>query len=90
MIALFHENTPRLLDDIRASVVRRDGGDLARSAHALIGSLGAFGAKEAQSLARQLEEQAHAANYAQTDPTFAALARATAEIHQALMLTVAG
>ena len=34
MIALFEQNTPRMLDDIRGSVLRRGAGDLARSAHA--------------------------------------------------------
>jgi CheY-like chemotaxis protein len=84
MIALFHENTPRLLDDIRGSVARRGASDLARSAHALLSSLGAFGANEAGDLTRQLETQAHHQDYEHTDRTFAALERETAEIHTAL------
>jgi HPt (histidine-containing phosphotransfer) domain-containing protein len=84
MIALFHENTPRLLDDIRGSVARRGASDLARSAHALLSSLGAFGANEAGCLTRQLETQAHHQDYEHTDRTFAALERETAEIHTAL------
>jgi signal transduction histidine kinase/CheY-like chemotaxis protein/HPt (histidine-containing phosphotransfer) domain-containing protein len=84
MIALFHENTPGLLDDIRSSVARRGAGDLARSAHALLSSLGAFGAKDAHHLTLQLETQAHDGNYEHTDRTFAALERETAEIHATL------
>jgi signal transduction histidine kinase/CheY-like chemotaxis protein/HPt (histidine-containing phosphotransfer) domain-containing protein len=84
LIALFHENTPRLLDDIRSSVARRSSNDLARSAHALLSSLGAFGAKDAHHLTQQLETQAHAENYEHTDRTFAALERETADIHGAL------
>jgi CheY-like chemotaxis protein len=84
MIALFHENTPRLLDDIRGSVARRGASDLARTAHALLSSLGAFGANEAGYLTRQLETQAHHQDYEHTDRTFAALERETAEIHAAL------
>jgi PAS domain S-box-containing protein len=84
MFALFHENTPRLLDDIRGSIARRDGTDLARSAHALLSSLGAFGANKAHRLTQQLETQAHEENYEHTDRTFAALERETAAIHAAL------
>jgi PAS domain S-box-containing protein len=84
LIALFHENTPRLLDDIRSSVARRSSGDLARSAHALLSSLGAFGANDAHHLTQQLETQARQEDYEHTDHTFAALERGTAEIHAAL------
>ncbi|MEA3207372.1 MAG: hypothetical protein QOE70_429 [Chthoniobacter sp.] len=84
MIALFHENTPRLLDDIRGSITRRDSGDLARSAHALLSSLGAFGADGAHQLTQELETQARGANLENTARTFAALERETAEIHAAL------
>jgi HPt (histidine-containing phosphotransfer) domain-containing protein len=84
MITLFCENTPVLLDDIRASVQRGDSGELARSAHALLSSLGAFGANHARELTAQLEAQALAANYEQTDRTLAALENATVDIHAAL------
>ena len=84
LIALFQENTPRLLDDIRECIARRGSGDLARSAHALLGSFGAFGANAARRLTQQLEAQAHAENYEHTARTFAALERETAEVHAAL------
>ena len=84
LIALFQEKTPRLLDDIRSSIARRGSGDLARAAHALLGSLGAFGANDARRLTQQLEAQAHAENYEHTDRTFADLERETAEVHAAL------
>jgi PAS domain S-box-containing protein len=84
MIALFHENTPRLLDDIRGSVFRRSSTDLARSAHALLSSLGAFGAHDAHRLTQQLETQARHEDYEHTDHTFAALERGTVAIHAAL------
>jgi PAS domain S-box-containing protein len=84
MIALFHENTPRLLDDIRGSIARRGSSDLARSAHALLSSLGAFGANNARHLTLRLETQAEHEDYEHTDQTFAALERETAEIHTAL------
>jgi PAS domain S-box-containing protein len=84
LIALFHENTPRLLDDIRASIARRGSSDLARSAHALLSSLGPFGANAARELTQQLEAQANHEDYEDTERTFAALERGTAEIHTAL------
>ena len=84
MIALFHENAPHLLDDIRGSIARRSSGDLARSAHGLLSSLGAFGANDARQLTQQLEAQALEENYEHSDRTFAALERETAEIHTAL------
>jgi PAS domain S-box-containing protein len=84
MIALFHTNTPLLLDDIRGSVTRRSAPDLARSAHALLSSLGVFGAREACRLTRELETQAHDENYEQTNRTFAALEFGAAEIYDAL------
>ncbi|HEV7402366.1 MAG TPA: response regulator, partial [Chthoniobacteraceae bacterium] len=84
MIVLFHEDTPRLLDNIRDSVARRAAPDLARSAHALMSSLGVFGAREARRLTRQLEAQAREEINAQTDRTFAALEQETADIHAAL------
>ena len=84
MIALFHENTPHLLDNIRGSIVRRGASDLAHSAHALLSSLGTFGAHDACHLTRKLEAQGLEENYQYTDQTFAALERETAEIHLAL------
>jgi HPt (histidine-containing phosphotransfer) domain-containing protein len=68
----------------RAFIHRRDGTDLARTAHALLSSLGAFGAHDAHRLTQRLETQAHQENYEQTDRTFAALERETADIHAAL------
>ena len=84
MTALFHENTPLLLDDIRGSIALQSADGIARSAHALLSSLGAFGANAAHRLTQQLEAQAHDENYEQTDRTFAALERESAQIHAAL------
>jgi len=84
MIALFQQNTPRLIEDIRGAVGRRSSADLARAAHALLSSLGAFGADGARRLTKQLEAQAQAETYADTARTFAALERETAEIHATL------
>ena len=84
MIALFHENTPHLLDDIRNSVASHDPVALARAAHALLSSLGAFRAAHAYRLTQQLEAQAHDENHENTERTFLALEEATAAVHTAL------
>jgi PAS domain S-box-containing protein len=91
LIAIFQENTPRLLDDIRVSVARPVGNDVARSAHALLSSLGAFGAVEAHRLARQLETQALGGSVEESANTFAALERETKQVFAAIEeLTLAG
>jgi len=84
LIDLFQENTPRLLETIRECVEERRGSDLARAAHALLSSLGTFGAVEARRLTEELESQGKQENYEHTERTYAALARATAEIHATL------
>ena len=89
-IALFHETTPQLLDDVRGAIARRSAADLARSAHALLNSLGAFGADEARRLALQLEAQAHHEDYENAHRTLAALERDTAEIDATLAAFIAG
>ncbi len=84
MIALFHENTPRLLDDIRGSIARRDGTDLARSAHALLSSLGAFGAHDAHRLTQRLEEFGQRAEFTTAEQIFAELEVETESVLAAL------
>jgi response regulator RpfG family c-di-GMP phosphodiesterase len=84
LILIFHEDTPRLLDEVRESISQRNGRDLARSAHALLSSLGMFGAHHARQLTEQLENQGREQNYEHTERTFSALEDATAKIHAAL------
>ena len=84
LIHIFHEDTPRLLDDLRSSITQRNGAGLARSAHALLSSLGMFGARHALRLTEELENQGREQNYEHTERTFSALEDAAAEIHAAL------
>ncbi len=85
MIALFHEDTPCLLDDIRAALARRSGADLARATHALLSSLGAIGAKEASRLTHELEAFAKSEDLGKkAEATLAALEDETAQIYAAL------
>jgi HPt (histidine-containing phosphotransfer) domain-containing protein len=83
MSGLFRQNTPGLLENIRAALARRNRGELSRAAHALLSSLGVFGATTAHRLALQLETSADQ-NYELHDRTFAALERETVEIYDAL------
>ena len=84
MIALFQENTPRLLADLHSAITHHGLGELSFSAHALLGSLGAFGALGAQQLAQRIEVQARNGDYEDAGRTFATLERATTDIQAAL------
>jgi PAS domain S-box-containing protein len=84
LIVLFRENTPRLLKEIRGAVARGSSDDLARGAHALLGSLAAFGAHCARNFALQLEAQAHDQDFECAGRTLDALQLETAEIFAAL------
>ncbi len=90
MIALFQEGTPRLAADIRSAIARRDSPALARASHALLSSLGAFGAHEARDLTLQLETQAHDQSHENTGRIFADLERELGAIHGTLTEFAAG
>ncbi len=55
MVQLFRAESPRMLSAIRAGVAAGDATALARSAHALKGSVGSFGPTESFESARELE-----------------------------------
>jgi CheY-like chemotaxis protein len=55
MVELFRAESPKMLSDVRKSVVSSDAAALARSAHALNGSMGNFGPTESFESARELE-----------------------------------
>jgi two-component system sensor histidine kinase/response regulator len=76
MIVLFHENTPNLMANIRDAICRQHGNDLRGAAHALIGSLGVFGADHAYHLARRMEETGMNNDFHRAEETFAELERA--------------
>ncbi len=56
LIVLFQENTPRLVEQMAAAIEAGEGRALATAAHALLSSLGAFGATEASAITRNLEQ----------------------------------
>src|ERR1700693_1634452 len=55
LVGLFLEDSPALLNDLRAGVAGHDAAMVERAAHSLKGSVGNFGAKRAAELARRLE-----------------------------------
>ena len=57
MTAIFRDDTPRRLRDIRAAIEDQDAESLSRAAHALKGCAGAIGAKALRLLAADLEAQ---------------------------------
>ena len=81
LILLFTENTPQILDSIRASVANHDADALAASAHKLLGSLGAFGAARARALTSQLEEQGRRAELEGAKAKLAELEREIEKIY---------
>jgi HPt (histidine-containing phosphotransfer) domain-containing protein len=84
MIALFLDHTPRHLDDIRSAIADHAAAALAHAAHALLSSLGAFGAVHAHQLALRLEGLGEAADFTAASAAFTALEQEAAQISAAL------
>ncbi len=84
MAALFRANTPLLMDDIRRALAAQDAPAIARAAHALLGSLGIFGAKDAHRLTLQVEEHGIREDFAGVARAFAALEHEAARIDAAM------
>ncbi len=84
MIALFLENTARLMHRMRNAMASRNSSELSELVHSLISSLGAFGAEHARRFAEQLELQVHYADYESATRTFCALERETLKINNTL------
>jgi len=76
LIALFQENTPELIDRIAGAVESRNGAALAAASHALLSSLGAFGAVEAGAITRNLEQLGERNDFTNATGVLAELRRA--------------
>src|SRR5207248_4756120 len=63
LVSIFRENTPQIVQSIGEAIEKRDAPALAISAHKLLSSLGAFGAKEAGSLALRLERHGQESDF---------------------------
>lgn len=79
VIALFLEECPKLLADVRAAAEQRDVPLLERAAHRLKGCVGDISAPQAFDAARSLERKARAKNLQDAG---AALSRLEAALHR--------
>ena len=82
--ALFLDEYPRELDEIRKAQAAGDAYTLERAAHGLKGSVANFGAAPAVDAAFQLEQLCKACKLDQVPPPLAALERALALLHAEL------
>ncbi len=73
LIALFREDSSDMLGDMKEAIRQQDGGALASSAHAFVGSLGNFVDGGAYDTARELERLARAGLLQKCPPVFATL-----------------
>ena len=84
IVGLFLGEAPDLLRSIRESVERRDAASLERSAHALKGSVGNFGAKSAYETALKLETMGREADLSGAPETLAKLEAEISRLGSAL------
>jgi PAS domain S-box-containing protein len=90
LVGLFLESCPRQLAELRQAVARRDAPALRRTAHALKGAVGIFGARAAVAAAQRLETMGRAEDLTHADAACAALEEALARLEPALADLVAG
>ncbi|MGA3326193.1 MAG: Hpt domain-containing protein [Terriglobia bacterium] len=81
IIAIFLQEWPKLLEDVRGATERRDASGLERAAHTLKGSVGVIAAPQAFDAAHTLEQMAREGKVEDAD---AALMRLEAALHQLL------
>jgi two-component system sensor histidine kinase/response regulator len=85
MVALFCAESPRMLSAIRKSVEDGDGKALARTAHALKGSVGNFGKSESFRLAAALEQNGTVGAMTETKAQLLSLERMIARLERDLV-----
>ena len=73
--ALFMEDYPNVLAEIRAAAARGDANGVERAAHGLKGAVANFGAQAAVEAAFQLEQMGHAGDLSRVSEAIDALAR---------------
>jgi signal transduction histidine kinase/CheY-like chemotaxis protein len=84
IVRLFHDNTPRLLANVRSAMAQKNSAEIARSAHALLSSLGVFGATETCRLTQLLETQALESRFEESVTTFSALENELKQVSAAI------
>jgi two-component system, sensor histidine kinase and response regulator len=85
LVSIFQENTPQIVHSIGDAIAKRDAPALAVSAHKLLSSLGAFGARKAGTLALRLERHGQENDFRGTRERFTELERETDKIYAALV-----
>ncbi|MGH7556150.1 MAG: response regulator, partial [Longimicrobiales bacterium] len=85
IVDLFLDDTPTLLEQLRASIQRGDHGAVEREAHMLKGSVSHFGATAAVDAARQLEGMGRAGDLSQATAALSALESALSELMPVLV-----
>lgn len=85
---IFLEEYPAMVEQIRTAVAGNDGETVARAAHKLKGSLGAFSADTGVALARDLETQARQSQWLAIKRIVHDLENELEELHHALAAIV--
>ena len=81
---LFLRNSPGQVDQIAESVKNKNGEQLRFTAHALKGSIGVFGARDAFSAAQRLEEIGKNADFREASAAFTELQRGVTQLSKEL------
>jgi signal transduction histidine kinase/DNA-binding response OmpR family regulator len=84
LVALFNEDCPRLMDEIRDAVTGSEAQGLTRAAHALKGAAANFSATRVVTLARQLEEMGKSGQLTGAQVIYADLDAEVGQLSQAL------
>lgn len=84
LIVLLRENMPRAVTQIAAAIDHRNGKALASAAHALLSSLGAFGADEAIAATRNLEQRGERSEFEHAPAALAELRLALETVNRAV------
>jgi two-component system sensor histidine kinase/response regulator len=82
--ALFKQNTPAYLDQMRQAISERDGAALEKSAHTLLGSLGIFGAHRARDITMTLQVTGQLQNFEEAGERFTELKNETDRIYASM------
>jgi signal transduction histidine kinase/DNA-binding response OmpR family regulator len=83
LVSIFQDNTPKIMQAIGEAVDQRDAPALAAHAHRLLGSVAAFGAGSARTLALRLEKHGQDNNFDGAKERFTELERETHKIYAA-------
>lgn len=82
--ALFVEDYPRVLEDLRDAIALGDAERIERTAHGLKGSVATFGARPAMEAARTLEAMGRAGQFQEIRQVLTTLELALAALHPEL------